>query len=462
MALLFSVAIHHSFGQISSNSGTFDWTDPGAWAGGNVPTANDDVIISGNSTIYISTDIVHNANLTVQSNAEIHYYNNIGSLTVNNGDVIVEANGYIHLDSINLTISNGTFQNAGQVFCKTFAFQSATGASNPGGGGLTVFNGATINGLGTVDLNGISVQGGDISIGSGTQLTCFSIQTWSGDLTNDGILVADFLSITGSISNTDSIDVYELTDFGKLTNSGNFEVFGPMNIFDSLLVLSGGTFTIHPSIDMGHEVFEPVHNEGTIELLDTVNFFETVNNYGSFTIDQSLGEILADTMNNWGSVEVNNSQLEVLGSYYNYGALSGSNGEILINAHSENGPQGSMNGTIDVCDLTLQPGTYLDIDNAPGNIDSLTVTFCSFYLDIPENALTSVSVFPSPVEGILTIESSNTGVAEIYALSGQFITQMNLQNGSNALIVSTLSSGAYIVSVELDNGTIEKHRFVRF
>ncbi len=81
---------------------------------------------------------------------------------------------------------------------------------------------------------------------------------------------------------------------------------------------------------------------------------------------------------------------------------------------------------------------------------------------IKENALSNVNIYPTNVNGILTIENLDNAQVSVYTISGQEVQSVNHAEGIISIDMSNLSNGLYLVKIQNQNGTrVEKVQVVK-
>lgn len=71
----------------------------------------------------------------------------------------------------------------------------------------------------------------------------------------------------------------------------------------------------------------------------------------------------------------------------------------------------------------------------------------------------SIGLYPNPVQSELFIQSDYAVQSlEVFSVLGQSVAK---SNGSNSIVVSSLSNGIYAIQVTLDNGTVVNQKFIK-
>ena len=116
---------------------------------------------------------------------------------------------------------------------------------------------------------------------------------------------------------------------------------------------------------------------------------------------------------------------------------------------------------------------YSFTDNSPYNgknyyrIREADINGRSNYSEIKtvtvEKANNALSVWPNPAKDVIRIQTNNASnsIARIYNQSGSLMSEHRLQGGISTINVSTLSFGAYIISVRNANGENYNQKFIK-
>ena len=100
-------------------------------------------------------------------------------------------------------------------------------------------------------------------------------------------------------------------------------------------------------------------------------------------------------------------------------------------------------------DEGLETGTYnyavaAVYEDGESEKVSTTVTFT---VSITENNEVAFMMYPNPAKDYLTIESANAAVVKIYSVSGQMLSEQNINEGTTTIDLSNLNAGIYFISV---------------
>jgi hypothetical protein len=302
------------------NGGTGNWSNPGKWSQGAVPTISSPTTIYSGGADFVVLDTTASAQSLILGGAsngntsELTDNGSAHSLTIAQ-ELFVGPNGYLNLtggssvtagaDSINggsIALSNGSSLSVTGNFDNQATLNTYSGSSLGVTGTLTNESGATfaLNGSGDVANVGTLVNNGAVYIGTGATL----------NLTNQ-LAVSDVPQGTS----------YQI--YGTFNNSGANSPFGGLTTVEGLVVLgngqtvnntpSGGTLTINNCC-------------GNID----INTGSTLNVNGNLTNNYSL------TTNNYAN-NSNTSSINVTGtltnnnSMYLYYASSVSAGNFVNN-----------------------------------------------------------------------------------------------------------------------------------
>ncbi|WP_299126650.1 FG-GAP-like repeat-containing protein [uncultured Winogradskyella sp.] len=107
------------------------------------------------------------------------------------------------------------------------------------------------------------------------------------------------------------------------------------------------------------------------------------------------------------------------------------------------------------------PSGIVDVIQNPNINNTLTIVEGSSPLSLDDESLSRLSIYPNPVENILTIEASanlTDMIASVFDINGKRIVSHKLK--SNTLDVSFLEAGIYFLRLET-NGRTMKHKFIK-
>ncbi len=386
-----------------------NWSDPTAWVGGVVPTSTDVVNIVSNSNITVDFPLIHDADINVMGGM-LASNNPLNNLTLNNANLsLTNFSSVVSFmgsgSAVPITINNGHLINGGVLMCGTLTISFASTGSN------------SVN-------NGDFMVSGDMIL-SGTELFINNLSMNVFNLMNIGAGCA--------WNNNQSANIGRVVNDGSVSNASN------VTITDSLQNSIGANFTSGSS---------------------TISIGSQLNNYGSFTLNDSID--VGNNFNNYGTFTNNGGGLNIQNDFYNNGTLTGSlNGNYYIANNSENDVSGAINGDIDVCDATLSPGTYLDIDNGMSNIDFNTVDFCSTNLaGVEQEMLNNFYVYPNPFNDKITIENVENSVLELYDIAGKLKFSVHSVNNTISIPTEDLTTGIYLLKIS-KQGEIHQVKLIK-
>ena len=274
-----------------------------------------------------------------------------------------------------------------------------------------------------------------------------TIQFSSSRLTNSGLYTTPETTFYCPSCDSSAIS----NNHGQMLIDGNLNVLGThvfnntndLNAeFNTLIVSTGVEFN-----NTGSALFESVENGGTV-IADTGVFevYGDFMNNGDVVVYDALfidGAYISDT-----SADISNMGLvDVAGDFYNEGAVQGSGGQYDIGAESYNGTIGTISGDIDVCDASLLPGTYFDFDLNWGGIDFNTVTFCTnSHVNIEENFVSNIQVYPNPVKDILYFSGIENGIGSLISGNGRKVMDIDFSE-TTSISISHLPNGIYYLNL---------------
>ena len=113
------------------------------------------------------------------------------------------------------------------------------------------------------------------------------------------------------------------------------------------------------------------------------------------------------------------------------------------------------------CCATVTATTTLGTLNKQGADKCATFKILS-NAAVKENALSNVNIYPTNVNGMLTIENLDNAQVSVYTISGQEVQSVNHAEGTISVDMSNLSNGLYLVKIQNQNGTrVEKIQVVK-
>ena len=73
----------------------------------------------------------------------------------------------------------------------------------------------------------------------------------------------------------------------------------------------------------------------------------------------------------------------------------------------------------------------------------------------------SFELYPNPAVDILTIESPQQAIAEIYNTQGQLVKTVTINDDKTTVDVTAFSSGFYVIKMKTDDGVTAFKKFVK-
>jgi hypothetical protein len=353
------------------------------------------------------------------------------------GDIIV-INHAVVLDndfaysSGSLTINTGA-SLIGDVPTRAFAL---TGGGFTNNGTFTVGNfyhgGGTFNNAGTFTiLDDMALGGTAVTNSSGTFHITDTLYINSGAT----------LNLYGTINTTATISAGNLYNFGNFTgndvwNSGIIgNTMGPGMDIDNLY--TSGTVNNNSKIHCSLDVWNSENFTNSNQIVIDRNFWngDTISGTATFTNNGTISI----------AMDLNNSE-----------TMDGS-GDYCVSGTSSNA--GTVNGTLDVCDLT---GT--NFDNNFGTIAG-TVTFCSAgscSIGIAEYNLLEHAVYPNPFNNVVNFETKENGLYTLLVMNsiGEIVFTTNFNGTRYNMDASGITPGVYFYRLKNEervvSGTLVK------
>lgn len=394
---------------LSVHSATFtaafsgSWSTPGTWSvvgpdSDGIPDANDDVFISSNVTVTLTStssnicrDFTISAGTLSLNNRAIRFYGSVdksgGSIT-GNGSWVFSANPG--------TIS-GTFTNNGNWYFTTgSAMTIAAGTIIQKNNGFTIYSGATVTNLGTVRFTGGGItylSGSSVWINganSSLQLSANFSGSSSGVLdasANPNTVIYNGASVTDikytlyhhlTIQNSGST-VPSWTG-GTLTVNGNLRIVSATLNCASQDIILGGSWVNTANTNCQNRATVTFAGSGTQTVTRTAT--EQFNNIvlsGTGTVS------LATAINCSGSITINSGTLDVgvannavtvRGNFTNSSAFNGRNGTVTLNGTSAQAIGGTSASTF--FNLTTSNAAGVTVNSSIQLDNLLTVSAGNF------------------------------------------------------------------------------------
>jgi len=99
------------------------------------------------------------------------------------------------------------------------------------------------------------------------------------------------------------------------------------------------------------------------------------------------------------------------------------------------------------------------VDDVTGTLDEPYVVRFS-PMDVEENALANVKIYPNPSEGIFNIEGNNIKRVEVFNAFGQSVYSKESENDFMKIDLTNRATGVYLIRIITDNG-IQSHQVVK-
>jgi len=332
--------------------------------------------------------------LCVASGAELS-----GNLVISGGTVCNEGT----ISSPNIAMSSGVINNYGVIFSPKLGVT---------GGNITNYN----LGVVTVDSIGISVNGSVI--------------------TNNHEWTSKYIGLT-SLGGTQPV----------WNNSGSLFT-DSIGVTNWTMNLSG---TFVANYDFGFNVNSVINNSGLFDV------WRDFGNDASSTFNNSDQATIGRDFGNVGTV-YNTCTIDVGRDFANSGTVTGpttSCGKISVAQVSANsGSFGADGSNIDLCDATGN-GFDGNIGTIGNNVTNCACTAGCAPLNIQQNVLNNVSVFPNPFRDFTTFELQSEGKyqIQIYNLNGKSIFIDSFTSSNYKLISKEFKSGIYFYRISPENGT---------
>ncbi len=441
-AIAFCVANADTFHSISAGG---EWTDTATWEENAVPSASDDVIITGPGEVYV-----------VGYNASTH--DECYNLTINPGALLRhKTNGTRGLDVFGTLLNNGTISDttiSGYVYIHTY---------------------------GDIENNGIWNNRRLLFEGTGTQyVTCGSNNYFGCYEVNDNDNTSDIETLSDIEFRDSRIDLNNATLTLPVTKGGTLTILGG-HISDAIIVGNFGNLVMDDISYINNNVtISDITLQGIVNINSNTNVME-----GDIAVEGTLKNRTSSAtlyvngnLSNEGIIQNTNNYLtlHITGDIYNNGTwqnrntwlsdtgnhsvtqgVSGSfagqnfyaeTGTGLITAYSTldfNGVTVDLNGNTVYCDpvkgegLNFTDGILMD-GTVYGNNNELTMDIDSYLgnITIHDFVLTgTVPIFSHNVvfEGNMVVEGvlKNSGLSSNLTVNGPLTNNGTIENLSNYL-----------------------------
>tara|TARA_B100000508_G_scaffold141096_1_gene146837 strand:+ start:60868 stop:62886 length:2019 start_codon:yes stop_codon:yes gene_type:complete len=301
-----------------------------------------------------------------------------------------------------------------------------------------------------------------------------SVQTWSSawnDYDNDGFMDA----LVGASSTTDGTHKFMYNNgdgtFSDITAGSGWDAHGQYSIehvsydFDNdgyTDVLGGGGEIMFNNGDLTFSPVEYNISNGPIGDLNDDGFLDVrIGN----TVYYNDGND-----NNWLKVNVQGTQSNLNG----IGArveIYGAWGKQIRDVRSGVGFRymNSLNAHFGIGEATVidsimvkWPSGVEDVIYEPDTNTTVLVVEGEHTLNIANNDLNALRIFPNPVKDVLTVEGSLLKQANLlYITDLQGKKVMNIANDANTIDVSQLPAGAYLFTVKNSEGKTTDRKFIK-
>jgi len=265
-------------------------------------------------------------------------------------------------------------------------------------------------------------------------------------------LMRNDLGIFTNVTAGSGINILTATSIETVTydldNDGNLDVISGGNV----LIGNGDlTFDVYVNIlPSGGSSFGDLNNDGFIDAFAGTIYMNDTNSNNWIKIN-TIGTV--SNLNGIGArVEVHtNSGIQIRD------VRSGEGFEKMssLNTHFGLGTETSITNII-----VYWPSGIVDNIPNPSINDTITIIEGAT-LNIVDETLSDVSIYPNPVDDVLTITTSldlSEKIATVFDINGKRV--LNQKLNSNSINVSTLNSGVYFLRLESEGKTFER-KFIK-
>jgi len=118
------------------------------------------------------------------------------------------------------------------------------------------------------------------------------------------------------------------------------------------------------------------------------------------------------------------------------------------------------NKSLDVTDVSTANGALMQVwsysggDNQQWQLNQVESTAAreSLSVDDVDNSTQTLSIYPNPATGVVTLATKEAGNYTIIGLTGNIISKGKVVSGENSINVTNLSTGYYLIRFENENG----------
>ncbi len=331
------------------------------------------------------------------------------------GDDITNLNGLSVLTSIGGNLSTGNFDEWNPNLTSLSGLENVTSI----GGDLGIFSNNILTNL--VGLDNLVSIGGDLGIGD----------LWTGNPKLTSLTgLENLTSIGGDLSIKYNDTLINLTGLDNLTSIGGTLMIASnssLTHIDGLVSLT----SLEENLYIGHNSLTSLSGLGNV-----------ISIGGNFSLGYSYYLTSLTGLDNLTSIG------GILNIHHNTALLNlvglenldaGSIGNLSIHDNSSLSSCEAQS----ICDYLASPNGEIDIyDNAPGcNSQSQVEEACETITSNEIELAGNISIYPNPVDDILTFSSKEIKSVEIYDLMGALIIKRN----SNIINMSNLNPGIYFV-----------------
>lgn len=350
-----------------------------------------------------------------------------------------------------------------------------------------------------MDVNWLVNAGGSITVySSGSFIEATGgigilVDGNSSELSNHGVFQITNLGFTtGAVGNNHANMVLDTALYVSINST--FMNYGLLSGVDS--IYNQGTFMNEGTLfngdflnegtttNTGYLVSDSLYNLGTMNVsAGNITAFDcgntgafNITGTGSLSVDNdflNIGDIFvaagrdvmvgrdfaSGNLSTFDALVDNHGIFHVMRDFTNSDTLKGS-GVFCLGESTSN--FGFVKETLDICDNT-PIGAYFDLNT--GTIEP-GVTSCQSgcVVNIDENSIATIEVYPNPVSDIMYINVSEltNGDVLVFDISGRLIHESNFSNTDEITVnTSSWNKGIYLVRVITDNQQIVETKVIR-
>lgn len=219
----------------------------------------------------------------------------------------------------------------------------------------------------------------------------------------------------------------------------------------------------------GHSYFgtNPLRYEIAIARLNADGSIDNTygnNGFSKFRWTDNGENYLNDMVfQNDGKLLISGRNSDSSGDYFSIARLN-TDGQLDTTFGNEGKISGNVDLTADTAtSIAVQPDGKIVIAGNTADFTNPTKYFVARFLNetmaVSDTNLSEIKVYPNPVKGLLNLDLKGNAIVEIYTMTGQKITTLNIQN-KGQIDVSSFANGVYMLKINID-GKVKTQKFIK-